>query len=92
MQRFIFMSAHIDPMVSDVYSGGIDLNNTSIEDAASIILKKIYGYLVSNTLATLNNSNFEIKVTVISFNHSQFYALKKKNKPQHPPERPLPTT
>ena len=91
-KRFIFMSAYIDGMASDVYSGGIDLGKTSNKAAADAILHKIYGYLISNTLVSLTNSNFQIKVTVISFNHSQVYDMNRKKKPREPPQRPLPTT
>ena len=64
------------------------LNNESTQTTAGAILREIYGYLTSNTLVNLKTSNFEIKATVMSFDHSENYARKKSRLLL--PQRPFP--
>ena len=84
-RRFSFFSAHIESMTSDLFSGARNIHEESSEILAASILEPIYGYLSSNTLIDLKKNRFEIRATVLSFNHSERYDQRKKN-PQCPSE------
>ena len=49
----------------------------------------VYGYLSSNTLIDLKKNRFEIRGTVLSFNHSERYDQKRQKTP-NVPRRPYP--
>ena len=88
-RRFCFFSAHIDGMTSDLYSGARNIHEESSEISAASILEPIYGYLSSNTLVNLKKANFEIRATVLSFNHSERYDQMRSK--MNVPQRPYPT-
>ena len=88
LRRYIFFSASMDGLVSDIFSGARDIQNETPKVTASAILKPNYGVLTSNTLVKLQNANFEIKATVLSFRHSEKYAQKRAKMAL--PQRPLP--
>ena len=92
-RRYLFLGAHIEGMSGDVYSGAIELGKTSVQEMATRILQPIYGYLVSNTTVTLCAAKFEIRATVISFNHTLAYDLKHQSTAKLPlPRRPYPSS
>ena len=88
-RRFCFFSAHIESMTSDLFSGARNIHEESSEISAASILEPIYGYLSSNTLIDLKKNRFEIRATVLSFNHSERYDQKRQKTP-NVPRRPYP--
>ena len=80
-RRFCFFFAHIELMTSDLFSGARNIHEESSEISAASILEPIYGYLSSNTLIDLKKNRFEIRATVLSFNHSERYDQKRQKRP-----------
>ena len=87
-KRLCFFSAHIDGMVSDVFSGSRNIHEEETDISAASILEPLYGYLTSNSLASLKNANFEIRATILSLRHTEEYNQKRDK--TNVPQRPLP--
>ena len=76
-KRLCFFSAHIDGMVSDVFSGSRNIHEEETDISAASILEPLYGYLTSNSLASLRTANFEIRATILSLRHTEAYNQKR---------------
>ena len=87
-KRLCFFSAHIDGMVSDVYSGARNIHEEETDISVASILEPLYGYLTSNSLASLKAANFKIMVTILSLRHTEAYNQKRGK--TNVPQRPLP--
>ena len=72
-KRLCFFSAHIDGMVSDVFFGSRNIHEEETDISAASILEPLYGYLTSNSLASLRSANFEIRATILSLRHTEAY-------------------